>query len=150
MWPTSWVSLMLVHQSESSVSALHNQRTGPVPGMPHFLGAFNRRLKKYKYMFSKMNMYLYPQICRINRVTFLEWDLICCFRSSCLQPGDPTDSTSSEDCLYLNVFVAGSVVRHTCVWHYMLHWVQHLLQHLLHDLFVSPCIHSYIGIHVEF
>uniref|UniRef100_A0A672JXK0 Carboxylesterase type B domain-containing protein n=1 Tax=Sinocyclocheilus grahami TaxID=75366 RepID=A0A672JXK0_SINGR len=29
-------------------------------------------------------------------------------RSSCLQPGDPTDSTSSEDCLYLNVFVASS------------------------------------------
>uniref|UniRef100_A0A8C1WGC4 Thyroglobulin n=1 Tax=Cyprinus carpio TaxID=7962 RepID=A0A8C1WGC4_CYPCA len=29
-------------------------------------------------------------------------------RSSCLQPGDPIDSTSSEDCLYLNVFVASS------------------------------------------
>uniref|UniRef100_A0AAR2LP25 Carboxylesterase type B domain-containing protein n=1 Tax=Pygocentrus nattereri TaxID=42514 RepID=A0AAR2LP25_PYGNA len=28
---------------------------------------------------------------------------------SCLQPGDTTDSHSSEDCLYLNIFVPGSV-----------------------------------------
>ncbi|XP_017568638.2 thyroglobulin [Pygocentrus nattereri] len=30
-------------------------------------------------------------------------------RPSCLQPGDTTDSHSSEDCLYLNIFVPGSV-----------------------------------------
>ncbi|XP_039536126.1 thyroglobulin [Pimephales promelas] len=36
-------------------------------------------------------------------------------RSSCLQPGDPTDSTSSEDCLYLNVFVATSVRKNVPV-----------------------------------
>ncbi|XP_067250747.1 thyroglobulin [Chanodichthys erythropterus] len=36
-------------------------------------------------------------------------------RSSCLQPGDPTDSTSSEDCLYLNVFVANSVGKNSPV-----------------------------------
>ncbi|XP_056331806.1 thyroglobulin [Danio aesculapii] len=37
------------------------------------------------------------------------------FRSSCLQPGDLTDSTSSEDCLYLNVFVASSVAKNAPV-----------------------------------
>ncbi|XP_042628676.1 thyroglobulin isoform X1 [Cyprinus carpio] len=36
-------------------------------------------------------------------------------RSSCLQPGDPIDSTSSEDCLYLNVFVASSVGKNAPV-----------------------------------
>ncbi|KAL1259661.1 hypothetical protein QQF64_010238 [Cirrhinus molitorella] len=36
-------------------------------------------------------------------------------RSSCLQPGDPTDSTSSEDCLYLNIFVASSVGKNVPV-----------------------------------
>uniref|UniRef100_A0A8C1WJ37 Thyroglobulin n=1 Tax=Cyprinus carpio TaxID=7962 RepID=A0A8C1WJ37_CYPCA len=35
--------------------------------------------------------------------------------SSCLQPGDPIDSTSSEDCLYLNVFVASSVGKNAPV-----------------------------------
>ncbi|KAL7887495.1 hypothetical protein AOLI_G00052160 [Acnodon oligacanthus] len=30
-------------------------------------------------------------------------------RPSCLQPGDTADSRSSEDCLYLNIFVPGSV-----------------------------------------
>uniref|UniRef100_A0A671QW17 Thyroglobulin n=1 Tax=Sinocyclocheilus anshuiensis TaxID=1608454 RepID=A0A671QW17_9TELE len=35
--------------------------------------------------------------------------------SSCLQPGDPTDSTSSKDCLYLNVFVASSVGKNAPV-----------------------------------
>ncbi|XP_043117353.1 thyroglobulin [Puntigrus tetrazona] len=36
-------------------------------------------------------------------------------RSSCLQPGDPTDSSSSEDCLYLNVFAASSVGKNAPV-----------------------------------
>uniref|UniRef100_A0A673G072 Thyroglobulin n=1 Tax=Sinocyclocheilus rhinocerous TaxID=307959 RepID=A0A673G072_9TELE len=36
-------------------------------------------------------------------------------RFICLQPGDPTDSTSSEDCLYLNVFVASSVGKNAPV-----------------------------------
>ncbi|XP_050987427.1 thyroglobulin isoform X2 [Labeo rohita] len=36
-------------------------------------------------------------------------------RPSCLQPGDPTDSTSSEDCLYLNIFVASSVGKNAPV-----------------------------------
>uniref|UniRef100_A0A9J8CJN4 Carboxylesterase type B domain-containing protein n=1 Tax=Cyprinus carpio carpio TaxID=630221 RepID=A0A9J8CJN4_CYPCA len=36
-------------------------------------------------------------------------------QSSCLQPGDPTDSTSSEDCLYLNVFFASSVGKNAPV-----------------------------------
>ncbi|XP_022529282.2 thyroglobulin [Astyanax mexicanus] len=32
-------------------------------------------------------------------------------RPSCLQPGDTSDSRSSEDCLYLNIFVPSSVKR---------------------------------------
>ncbi|XP_051574507.1 thyroglobulin-like [Myxocyprinus asiaticus] len=37
------------------------------------------------------------------------------YRFSCLQPGDTTESSSSEDCLYLNVFVPSSVGKDASV-----------------------------------
>lgn len=76
---------------------------------------FNCRLWEYKCMFSyiytlKLTGCLSAELSHFSGKRFDLFDQNC-FRSSCLQPGDPADSTSSEDCLYLNVFVASSVVR---------------------------------------
>lgn len=47
---------------------------------------FGCRLWEYNCMFSKMSIHLYPQIdrlplCRKNKVTFHEWDLICLIKT---------------------------------------------------------------------